>query len=177
MAGSSVSPDGSIIMAGTAGSLVTSAGTWTFANTTANGGNLILLNGQSAAGGAAVKLEVASGGNLFADNSYGQWWEWNGSSWTSSANPLPSLPPPPPPSTLSADGSTLMAGAGGSLVTSAGTWTFDNTTANGGQLILLNGKSAANGAAVELEVANSGNPFADNSYGQWWEWNGSSWTS
>src|SRR5882762_7057570 len=121
MAGSSVSPDGSIIMAGTAGSLVTRAGNWTFADTTANGGNLILLNGQSAAGGAAVELEVASDGNLFADNSYGQWWEWNGSSWTSSTDPLPSSPPPPPPppSTLSADGSTLMAGAGGGLVTSA----------------------------------------------------------
>jgi hypothetical protein len=158
---------------------------WTFANTTANGGKLILLSGQSAANGAAVELEVANGGNLYADNSYGQWWEWNGSGWISSTNPLPSssppppppAPPPPPPSSISPDGSTLFPGGSGSLMTGAGTWTFANTTANGGKLILLNGQSAANGAAVELEVANSGNLYADNSYGQWWKWNGSGWTS
>src|SRR5437016_10089481 len=119
--------------------MVTSAGTWTFDSTTANGGHLILLNGQSAAGGAAEELEVANGGNLFADNSYGQWWEWNGSDWTSSANPLPSSPPPPS-SSVSPDGSTLFSGGSGSLVTSAGTWTFGSITANGGHLILLNGQ-------------------------------------
>jgi hypothetical protein len=87
-------------MAGAGGSLVTSAGTWTFSPTTAIGGNVILLNGQQVAGGSAVELEVANNGNLYANNQFG-WFEWVGSGWTTSANPTPGL---------SADGSILMAG-------------------------------------------------------------------
>ena len=79
-------------MAGSTGtlantSLVTTAGTWTFSTTTNAYGNLILVNGQSAANGSAVELEVANGGHLYADNSQGQWWAWNGAGWTSSTNP------------------------------------------------------------------------------------------
>jgi hypothetical protein len=43
-------------------------------------------------------------------------------------------------------------------------------------VILLNGQSAGGGSAVELEVANSGQMYA-NALGQWWEWNGSGWPS
>src|SRR5882762_2834615 len=170
MAGSSVSPDGSIIMAGTAGSLVTRAGNWTFADTTANGGNLILLNGQSAAGGAAVELEVASDGNLFADNSYGQWWEWNGSSWTSSTNPLLSSPP--------SGGRTLTVGPGQQFSTiadainasqngdtiqvQAGTYTNDYATINtditlqgiGGQVSMVSTGLIPNGKAILITNGN-----------------------
>src|SRR5205823_4139283 len=133
-------------------------------------GNLILLNGQWVNGGSAVELEVAHGGNLYADNSLG-WWEWNGSGWISSPNPTSSSP----------DGSTLMAGSTGSLVTNAGTWTFSPTTNAYGNLILLNGQwvnggSVNGGSATELEVAHGGNLYADNSLG-WWEWNGSGWIS
>lgn len=160
-------------MAGNSGtqanaSLVTTAGTWTFGTAITPYGNLILLNGQSAANGSAIELEVANGGHLYADNSQGQWWAWNGSGWSASTNPT---------TTVSPDGSILMAGTNGNLVTSVGTWTFGTTTTPYGNLILLNGQSAGNGSAVELEVANSGHLYADNSQGQWWEWNGSGWTS
>src|SRR5205823_6299776 len=114
-------------------------------------------------------LEVAQGGNLFADNAQGEWWEWNGSAWSSTSNPNAS------PS-RSPDGSTLQPGSGGSLVTSAGAWSFDNTANAYGNLILLNGQSAADGSATTLEVARGGNLFADNAQGQWWEWNGSGWS-
>src|SRR5205814_1702020 len=146
-----LSADGSTLMAGSAGSLLTSAGTWTLGTISNPNGNLILLNGQSVLGGYAVELEVANKGDLYADNAQGQWWEWNGSGWTSSTNPssTPPASPPPPPPALSADGSTLFSGGSGSLATGAGTWTFDTTTANGGHLILLNGQSAAGGAASE----------------------------
>jgi hypothetical protein len=70
---------------------MTNAGTWSFSTTTNSSGNLILLNGQSAAGGSATELEVANGGNLYADNAQGQWWEWNGSGWASSTNPSAAL--------------------------------------------------------------------------------------
>src|SRR5205085_2542713 len=81
------SPDGSTLMASTSGSLATSAGTWTFSAATGPGGNLILLNGQSAASGSAVELEIANQGQLYADNNNGQWWQWNGSGWTQTAAP------------------------------------------------------------------------------------------
>src|SRR5207253_10425569 len=96
------------------------------------------------------------------------WWAWNGSGWSASDNPTP---------TVSRDGSILMAGSNGNLVTSAGTWTFSASTTPYGNLILLNGQSAASGSAVELEVANQGHLYADNSQGQWWAWNGSGWSS
>src|SRR5207253_716430 len=166
-----VSPDGSILMAGSNSNLVTSAGTWTFSASTTPYGNLILLNGQSVAGGSAVELEVANQGHLYADNSQGQWWAWNGSGWSASTNPTPSSP------TVSPDGSILMANSNGNLVTSAGTWTFSASTTPYGSLILLNSQSAAGGSAVELEVANQGHLYADNSQGQWWAWNGSGWSS
>src|SRR5205814_8345838 len=126
-------------MAGSAGSLVTSAGTWTF-DTTSNGyGNPILLNGQSASGGSAVELEVASGGNLYADNAQGQWWKWNGSGWTGSANPSTSVMKSAAirantqigrascRASVSADGSTLMAEKAGRLVTKAESCKIEKT--------------------------------------------------
>src|SRR5438067_816238 len=36
--------------------------------------------------GSATELEVAHGGNLYADNSLG-WWQWNGQGWSNSGNP------------------------------------------------------------------------------------------
>jgi hypothetical protein len=146
---------------------VTSAGTWTFSAAGNFYGNLILLNGQPAASGSAVELEVANGGHLYADNSQGQWWVWNGSGWNVSAAPQ----------ALSPDGSILTVGQSGNLETNAGAWAFDNTANAYGNLILLNGHSAAGGSAATLEVARGGNLFADNAQGQWWEWNGSGWTS
>src|SRR5207245_4767046 len=90
------------------------------------------------------------------------------------SSPLLPPPPPPPPVALSPDGTILMAGSGGSLVTSAGTWTFGTATDPYGNIILLNGQSAGSGYSTELEVANSGHVYAG-SNGQWWEWSGTGW--
>ncbi len=171
---SGLSPDGSILMAGTGGSLVTNAGIWSFSAAGAGGGNVILLNGQPAANGSAVELEVANQGQLYADNAQGQWYVWNGAGWSGSSAPPGTSPPP---SGLSPDGSILMAGTGGSLVTNAGIWSFSAAGAGGGNVILLNGQPAANGSAVELEVANQGQLYADNAQGQWYAWNGAGWNS
>src|SRR5438105_1164654 len=100
------SPDGSILMAGTAGNLVTSAGIWTFNTALSPGQYAILLNGHQVGATPTQELEVAQQGNMFANNSDGSWWEWGGSGWTHSSNPLPSLSPPPPAS-ISPDGSIL----------------------------------------------------------------------
>jgi len=87
------SPDCSALTAGSTGSLVTSAGTWTFGSKTASGGNQILLNGSPAGAGYGVELEVDSGGNMYTKNASGTWYEWKGTSWT-----LTRVPADPPSS-------------------------------------------------------------------------------
>jgi hypothetical protein len=82
-----ISPDGSILMAGSTGSLVTSAGTSTFGWKTGPGGNQILLNGSPAGTGYGVELEVNNGGNMYTKNALGTWYKWNGSSWTVATAP------------------------------------------------------------------------------------------
>ena len=118
-----------------------------------------------------MELEVDNGGNLYADNAQGQWWQWTSSGWNSATNPNGSTPPG-----ISPDGTTLTPGQSGNLVTSAGTWTFGTATDSYGNAILLNGASAGNGYSQELEVDNQGQMYAE-SGGQWWAWNGAGWTS
>src|SRR5947208_12571748 len=60
------SPDGSILLAGSAGTLRTGTGTWSFGSQQSGTGNyFILVNGQSAVSGVAAELEVANGSNLY----------------------------------------------------------------------------------------------------------------
>src|SRR5437868_13931789 len=69
-----VSPDGSTLLQGQSGSLVTSAGTWTFGTDHQSYGTNVLLNGVSAAGGYGTELEVANGGNLYESQFGTSWW-------------------------------------------------------------------------------------------------------
>ena len=85
---SGISPDGSGLVAGTGGTLDTSAGLWSFGTVTGYSGYEILLNGQSASGGYATSLEVLNQGQLYAYNSLGSWYEWNGANWTGVSNPF-----------------------------------------------------------------------------------------
>src|SRR5205807_1325486 len=80
------SADGATLLAGDGSALTTADGVWSF-GAAAAGGFLILRNGQSAAGGSAVSLEVAQNGHVFADTAAGNWSEWNGSGWGASADP------------------------------------------------------------------------------------------
>jgi hypothetical protein len=84
---SNISPNGTLLRAGSAGSLTTAAGTWTFGTATGTGGHNIMLNGKSAGGGSGVMLEVASQGQLYADSSSGAWHKWVNGSWSAVANP------------------------------------------------------------------------------------------
>src|SRR3981081_2386919 len=72
-----VSPDGSVLVAPTnVGSLITTAGYWTFGPPNiSRPGYEILLNGAQAAGGSGSKLQIANGGKVYAlgtDNA--TWW-------------------------------------------------------------------------------------------------------
>jgi hypothetical protein len=85
--GSGLSPDGYTLLAGGAGSLVTSAGTWSFGSAyDPIGDRYILLNGQPAAGDG-VELQVANQGNLYTVNAVGNWYEWMGGSWAAVSEP------------------------------------------------------------------------------------------
>jgi Glycosyl hydrolase family 26 len=80
-AASSLSPDGSVLTAGSSGSLTTTNGVWTFSPSSGAGGFFILLSGQSAGGGSANSLYVENGGQVYALNSSNNWYLWTGSSW------------------------------------------------------------------------------------------------
>ena len=84
-----VSPDGTILTAGSNGSLMTAAGAWTFGTTQPQPGQYeIFLNGSHVPGGGyAAKMEVDNSGKLYAYNSDGNlWWVWN-NGWSQSAAP------------------------------------------------------------------------------------------
>jgi hypothetical protein len=153
------------------GLLINSAGKWTFGMASNAYGFSVLLNG-SATGGYAALLEVASGGQLYAQATDGSWWRWNNPGWSSSSAP-------PPPTTVSPDESTLtvpQSQAGGTLMTATGTWNFGATSNAYGNSVLLNG--ATNGGyATLLEVANSGQLYAKASDNSWWRWNNPGWSS
>src|SRR3954469_22590863 len=102
------SPDGTILMAGSGGNLLTSAGTWSFGTATDPYGNIILLNGQSAGNGYSTELEVANSGHMYA-GSNGQWWEWSGTGWAGTAAP----------STTTTALGTQIDNSGGSAATAA----------------------------------------------------------
>ncbi|HEX5499640.1 MAG TPA: hypothetical protein VFX03_10450, partial [Thermomicrobiales bacterium] len=160
------SPDGSALIAGAGGSLVTKAGLWRFSASGNSYGYLILLNGVQAGGGSGTMLEVANQGNLYSENAAGDWYEWVNGGWSATSDPKPAKTTLP----LSADGSVLLPGNTGSLVTTAGRWTFSTSTDSYGHLILLNGFSAGGGSGTELEVANQGNLYQKNDVGDWYEW-------
>ena len=82
-----LSPDGTTITAPT-GALVTTAGTWTFGSATSTGGNAILLNGQSAAGGFGTNLYVLNGGKVYTFTKDSKWFIWSGSYWSQVAAPV-----------------------------------------------------------------------------------------
>ena len=89
--GGTPSPDG------TRGATIVDASlaVWTF-GAAVNGGFATLRNGSHVGGGGAVEY-LWLGGKVYVRNSYGSWYEFNGTGWTSSENPTATAPPPPPP--------------------------------------------------------------------------------
>ena len=164
-----VSPDGTTMRVPTSlqagSSLVTSAGRWTFGAGSNAYGNDVLLDG-GATGGDATLLEVANGGQLYAQAGDLSWWRWGTTGWAASAAPTASL-----------NGTTLTVGqVPGELITNAGTWTFDQFSVNPyGHAVLLNGGATA-GYATLLEVA-GGQLYAEAGDGSWWLWNNPGWSS
>jgi hypothetical protein len=76
-----------MLFPGSGGSLVTSAGIWTFGTVQAGSGS-VLLNGQPVVNGFAAELCVANGGNLFIYSSQSGWFEWTLTGWSGTAGPV-----------------------------------------------------------------------------------------
>lgn len=166
-----LSPDGTILLATQSGSVQANSGTWTFGSATgSNGDHFVLLNGATPpTPGAGTEMEVANHGNLYVENSSAQWYEWLNNGWAGTSNPTP-------PS-LSPDGTILLATQSGSLQANSGAWTFGQATgSNGDHFVLLNGATPPTpGAGTEMEVANGGNLYVENSSAQWYEWLNNGW--
>jgi hypothetical protein len=72
---------------------------------------------------------------------------------------------------ISPDGSTLTAGAGGSLVTLSGTFTFNPTNPPSANFcVFLNGSFVGGIGATKMAIENGGNLYAY--MGGWYEWTG-----
>src|SRR5205814_3242290 len=101
-----------------------------------------LLNARRTADWRCAVIYAAIGNQLYADNP-GGWYQWTGSGWSGTSNPTPASPPPPPPPPpgVSPDGTILLPGSAGSLVTSAGTWTGSASCRDSGQATVLEGQS------------------------------------
>ena len=79
---------------------------------------------------------------------------------------------------LQNDGGTSIvskAPSGTSLTTSDGTWSWGAAAGGGNYNILLNGSSAGNGAAVQMQTFR-GALYAKNAANQWYVWNGAGYT-
>jgi hypothetical protein len=79
----------------------------------------------------------------------------------------------------SSDGTTITAPNGSLTAADNSVWTWGSAAPQSGQYyILRNGISADGGYAAVMEVANSGQIYAENTdLGSWFEWNGSNWPS
>jgi len=152
-------------MEGGPGSLVSSAGTWTF-NTTIAGGYAAQLNGhQVASNPPTLELEVANHGNLYANNSDGSWWQWNGSGWSTSSNPtgggrILTVGPGQQFSTIAA--AINSSQNGDTINVQAGTYINDYATINtdvtlqgiGGQVHIVSTGLIPNGKAILITNGN-----------------------
>jgi len=150
------------------GILVTNAGKWNFGATSNANGKAVLLN-LNGTDGWATLLEVANGGQLYAQAGDGSWWLWTNPGWSFSAAP---------PGPVSPDGSTLTVAqsqGGGALVTSAGRWNFGTASNVYGHAVLLN-LNGTDGWATLLEVANGGQLYARAGDGSWWLWTNPGWS-
>jgi Glycosyl hydrolases family 16 len=126
----------------------------------------------TADGGSDISLLVYFNGNIYANTySYG-WFEHSSGSWNSIGGD-----PRGTSCKLSSSGAIITSGGGGTLYTSAGTWTFGSADGECGNVINLNGSQAGGyGCGTTLLVYNGGQMYAyAEGYG-WFLWNGSSWT-
>lgn len=174
----SVSPAGKTITPGSGGSLISSAGSWTFGTSNDGQGNYqILLNGSAAAAGSsnATQLQINSAGVVVATVSNGATYAWGNGGWTSLSGPVTNNTAISTPNEVSSNGASLIPGAGGSVITAQGEWEFSTQTdGTGNYYLLLNGSVAGAEAGIQLTILNSIPTLLRND-GSTWAWSGNAW--
>lgn len=176
-----LSPGGTSIKAGTAGTMITTQGTWVFSSNTNASGSLLLLNGQSM-NAYGVLFTLTNTGQLLLTDAANNVYQWQNGVWSTltTSNTGSASANPASAAALSAAGSKITPTSGGSLVTSAGTWTFGNSNDGvGNYQVLLNGSaaSAGNSNATQLQVGSNGVVVATVSNGATYQWGASGWTT
>jgi hypothetical protein len=153
------SPDGTTIPPAT--QIVDSNGAvWT---ADATGARLCYRNGVQASGCSNVQLLLYYNNVIYVGNTYGTWYQWNGSTWTVIAGDPRSGGPSPsgttiPPATQIVD-------------SNGGVWTVDT-----GGVCYRNGVQASGCSYVKVLLYYNNVMYVENTYGAWYQWNGSSWT-
>lgn len=125
---------------------------------TVNAG-VVYRNGAKAAFSAGVEWLLYLNGKIYQGTAAG-WWFWNGTGWTIT----------PDPRVTSANRTEI--GADGLLVdANHNVWTIHNG------VVYENGAPAGSTAKVTNLVYDNGHIWQENSFHNWYEWNGSSWPS
>jgi hypothetical protein len=153
-AASTASPNGTTIPAAT--QIIDSGG-----NVWAVSGGVIYENGALAGYSNAVTLLLYDSNTIYQENSAGSWWSWNGSTWLATGDPreVPSL-----------DGTTIPAAT--QITDGSG-----NVWIVSGGVIYENGALAGYSNAVTLLLYDTSIIYQENSAGNWWSWNGSTWVA
>lgn len=177
------SPNGSMIQAGSAGSVVDAHGTiFSFESGLVKAGapdHYISVDGVT--NGGAVILTIENG-TASATNSFGDVYQWGGAGWVKVASapapaPTPATTPAPPtssvpvsPAQYSQNGAQISTGSpGGTLTTAQGTWTLSGSSA------MLNG-GGTNSPPFSAVAMLNGQPVGLGIDGSTWGWTGSAWT-
>ncbi len=157
------SASGTVVSAGSNDAITDSAGNgWTLSS-----GNTVVENG-SAAGYTANVAEIAYvDGQVWHENTSGNWYSWTGSGWTGGSNPLPTSIP-----ASSSSDTVVLAGSTQAITDNAGnSWTLSS-----GNTVVENGSAAGYTANVAEIAYVDGQVWHENTSGNWYSWTGSGWT-
>jgi hypothetical protein len=145
-----------VLLAGSTTGMTDAGGNvWTITN------GVVDVNGAAAGYSKNVTELAAVNGNVYQENSAGNWWEWSGNTWGTG----PGTATSPLPATASANdtvGSTLTDGAGNA-------WTISNG------IVDENGTAAGYSANVTQLAYANGDVYQQNAAGNWWEWSNNTW--
>jgi hypothetical protein len=135
------------------------------------GNDQILLNGSQAYGAYGADLVIDSTGTAWHMNTYGNWYSYNGSGWTSQGGTAPDVAAQSP-----AD--APVAGGSNNTVTDAqgNVWSLGAQVSND-YPVFRNGAQVSGAYGVKIVIDTSGTMWHTNSQGGWYFWNGGGWTA
>jgi len=123
-------------------------------------GGVVYENGALAGYSNAVALLVYDNNGIYQENTAGGWWSWNMGTWVSSSDPRVVTSP----SGTSIPSTSKITDSSGNV------WTVS------GGVVYENGKMAGYSNAVKELLYENNIIYQENSGGDWWSWNGSTWS-